>query len=109
MSLYKQYVEERTTKAILETTTGFVLYSFPDPTTVYIEDIYVKLHKRKSREAYGLANQVVDIAKKKGCIKLLGSVVPSAKNSTVSLKFVLGYGMNLDSCTNDFILFSRNI
>ena len=100
---------EKTDKTIIETEKGFITYSFTDKDTCYIQDIFILPDFRKSNEATKLANQVVDIAKAKGCKKLLGSVVPSSKNSTDSLKVLLAYGMTLDSCTNDFILFSKSL
>lgn len=109
MSLYSDYISEKTNKSIIETEKGFVTYSFPDKTTVYIEDIYIKPAYRNSYEASLLANQVVDIAKERGCVKLVGSVVPSTKNSTASLSVLIGYGMKLSSSTNDFILFEKDL
>ena len=56
-----------------------------------------------------MADEIAKIAKKEGCTKMLGSVVPSAKNSTISLKVLLAYGMTLQSSTNDFIIFEKEI
>lgn len=109
MSLYAAYIAEKTNKSILETDIGFVTYGFPDPNTVYIEDIYIDKAHRKSKEASRLADQVADIAREKGCTKMLGSVIPSTKNSTDSIKVLIAYGMKLESSAVDFILFSKGI
>lgn len=109
MSLYSDYLTERTNKSVIETDSGFITYSFTDENTCYIEDIYIRPDFRKTREASKLADQVAEIAKSKGCTKLLGSVIPSTKNSTTSLKVLLGYDMKLLSSVNDFILFSKDI
>lgn len=109
MSLYGKYLKERSNKEILENETGFATYSFPDNTTVYIEDIYTNPESRISGEASRLADEIIKIAKQKGCTKLIGSVVPSTKGSTDSLKVLLAYGMKLDSSTNNFILFSKEL
>ncbi len=109
LSLHAQYILERTDKSVIETDKGFIIYSFTDPTTVYIEDIYTLPEYRKSHIATELANQVINIAKAKGCTKALGSVCPSAKNSTASLSVLIAYGMTLDSCHNNFILFKKDI
>jgi len=110
MSMYAEYLREKTNDHILETSRGFATYRYLDEgKTVYLVDIYVVPQFRKTKEASNMADQIVDEAKKKGCTKLLGSVVPSTKNSTVSLKVLLGYGMSLDSCTNDFILFKKEL
>lgn len=109
MSLYRSYIEEKTNKSIIETEHGFITYGFPDPKTCYIQDLYIVPDYRKSHAATVLADQVIVIAKEKGCTRLLGSVIPSTKNSTDSIRVLLAYGMDLDSSSNDFILFSRSI
>jgi len=109
MTHYARYLTEKTNKSIVETETGFAMYSFPDSTTVYIEDIYVLPELRKAGEAAEMADRIVEIAKSKGCTRLLGSVIPSTKNSTDSLRVLLAYGMRLDSSTADFILFTKDI
>lgn len=109
MSLYADYLKERTEDQILENDQGFITYRFMDSLTCYIVDIYVRPEHRKQRVASDIADLVMEIAKNRGCTKLLGSVVPSAKGSTTSLKVLLGYGMTLKSSGVDFILFERAI
>lgn len=109
MSLYAEYLKERTSDLILECESGFATYRYPDDHTVYIVDIYCLPEFRKSGVAKAMADKVVGEAKEKGCTRLLGSVVPSVKNSTVSMKALLAYGLSLDSSTNDFILFKKDI
>lgn len=108
-SLYAAYLKERTDDEVLETDTGFAVYRFTTPNTCYIVDIYVHPNFRKSQIASAMADQIVNIAKEKGCTSLIGSVVPSKKNSTTSLKVLLGYDMILDSSANDFIVFRKDI
>lgn len=109
LTLYSRYITEKTDDLILETETAFVTYSYPDEKTVYIKDIYVHPDYRKSYMASNIADEVVAIAKSKGCTKVIGSIVPTTKNSTDSVKVLLAYGMKLDSSTNNFILFSKEI
>jgi len=109
LSLFSQYIQERTNKFVLEYETGFGVYSYPNSTTVYLEDIYVMPEYRKNGIASIIANDIATLAKDKGCNKMIGSVVPSAKNSTSSLQVLLSYGMHLDSATNDYILFSKDL
>ncbi len=109
-SLYAQYLEERTKDKILECPFGFATYRYLDENkTVYIMDIFVSPEKRKEHWATTLANAIVKEAKEKGATKLLGSVVPSMRNSTVSMKVLLAYGMTLDSSANDYIIFRKEI
>ena len=111
-SLYGQYLEERSfgQDLIVENDQGFATYKYVnDGKSVYIVDIYVIPAARKTKVASALADIIVGIAKEKGCTELLGSVCPSAKNSTTSLKVLLGYGMTLQSSQNDFIVFRKDI
>jgi GNAT superfamily N-acetyltransferase len=76
---------------------------------VYLEDIYILPEYRKNSIASTIANEIASLAKAKGCTRMLGSVIPTANNSTDSLKVLMAYGMKLDSCTNNFILLSKGI
>lgn len=109
MSLYAEYASERLGDHVFETGQGFATFRFPDPATCYIVDIYVVPEARRLGVASDISDKIVEIAKKKGCTKLLGSVVPSTRGSTASLRALLGYGFKLDSAAQDFILFSKEI
>lgn len=109
MSLYAEYVRERTDDQIIENDKGFATYRFVDNNTVFILDIYIRPDFRKYGEASNIADNIVEIAKKRGCTTLLGGVVPSTKNSTISLKVLLGYGMTLKYSNVDFICFEKAI
>lgn len=101
---------ERTNDEILETEKGFITYRYiENAKSVYIIDLYVKPEFRNSHEASQMADAVCKEAKERGFTKLLGSVVPSNKGSTSSLKVLLAYGMRLQSSTNDFIFFEKEI
>lgn len=109
MSLYSQYVQERTDRQILETEYGFCTYVIQPNQIVYIEDVYVIPEHRDSGLASKFAKDIIEIAKNQGCNKMLASVVPTAKNSTESVKRLIGFGMKLDSSTNNFIIFSKDL
>lgn len=109
MSLYGDYIKEHRGDEIIETKQGFATYRYIDDTTVYLIDIYVIPDYRKSNAASDMADEVVKAAKLRGCNKLLGTVVPTANNSTVSLRALLGYGFTLKSSANDLIIFEKGI
>lgn len=110
MSMYAEYLREKTSDLILETVQGFATYRYlPDGHTVYIVDIYVTPGFRKTNVASTMADNIVEEAKLKGCTKLLGSVVPSSKNSTAGIQVLLSYGMSLESSSNDFVVFGKGI
>ena len=109
MSLYGDYLKERTNDQIYETEKGFATYRFIDDKTVYIIDIYVKPEDRKSGIASNISDYIVGLAKIRGCTKLLGTVVPSTKGCTNSLKALLAYGFELDSASQDIIILKKDI
>jgi len=110
MSLYADYLKERTHDEILETPDGFATYRYlPDGKTVYIIDIYTTPEARKKGLATALSQQICDLAKAKGCTKMMGTVVPSMKNSTASIGALLAHGMKLDSSADNVIVFTKEI
>jgi len=110
VSLYAKYLTERTNDRILEINHGFATYRMlPDQKAVYIIDVFVEADFRRAGTASQLGDEIVKIAKKEGCTKLLGSVVPSLKNSTDSVKFLISYGMKIQSASPDFIVFEKEI
>ena len=108
MSLYAEYLKERTNDEILETARGFATYRFVEK-SVYIIDIYVVPQFRKTGEASQMADNIAKMAKELGYKKIIGSVVPSNKESTSSLKVLLAYGMRLSSSSQDFIIFEKEL
>ncbi len=106
--MYKDYLEERTDKRMLETEHGFAIYSFTQD-SVYIEDIYVQPDFRQSSAASEMADTIAEVAKQRGIRVMLGSVVPTTKGSTTSLKVLLAYGFKLDSSANNFIVMKKEI
>lgn len=109
MSLYARYINEHHRDDIIETEHGFATYRYVADNSVYIVDIYVLPEYRKSNLASAMADDIVKLAKQRGCTKLLGTVAPAARNSTTSLKVLLGYGMSLKSISNDLIIFEKDI
>lgn len=110
MSLYAKYLTERTYDSILERPEGFVTYRYIDNTkSVYIMDIYIDPEFRTKGAASKLADVIADQARAKGYKEMLGTVVPSTKNSTASLKVLLGYGMELKNAGPDLIVFRKEL
>jgi GNAT superfamily N-acetyltransferase len=108
-SMYAKYLTERTEDSIIETSEGFATYRFLNETQCYIIDIYVLPDYRKTGAASAIADKIAEIAKERGCKELVGTVVPSTKNSTTSLKVLFGYGMHLDSATNNLIVCKKEL
>lgn len=93
MSLYSDYLKEREDLEVIESEIGFVTYKFREDQTVYIQDIYVKNKFRASGEASRLANQVLDLAKKRNIHVAVGSVDSRANGAVTSDKVLRAYGM----------------
>lgn len=112
MSLYSEYLQERTNRKIIETEHGFCtfdIFDYPTQKECYIADIYVKADYRRTKEGFNLVDKVLDYAKKIACTHLTGAVCTSAKGSTESMKFILAYGTKLLRCEGNMVYFSKEI
>lgn len=110
MSLYAEYLRERTEDLIIEDEVGFATYRYlNDLKSVYIIDIFTRTDFRKEHHASYFADQIVAEAKKVGCTELLGTVVPSAHGSTISMKVLIAYGMELHKASDNLIVFRKDI
>lgn len=117
MSMYADYIRERLGDGIIEREEGFATYRYIDNEgipSVYIIDIYIRPDFRKhvtgkTPVSAEMADEICENAKNRGCKRLIGSVVPSAKKSTDSLRAFLTYGMSLQSCEHDFIVLKKEI
>lgn len=109
MELYKKYLEERTPgKSVYFNDYGFATYQITGD-EVYIEDLYVLPEYRKEGIAASLADSIGAMAKEAGCKVMTGSVVPSAVNSTTSMKVLLSYGFRLHKSLDNFIIFVKDL
>lgn len=109
MSLYADYLKERTNDLILEDEGGFATYRYVDAKTVYLIDIFVVPEDRKSGQGRHMADLIALEAKNKGCTEMLGTVIPSNKGSTTSLDVLRAYGMTLKSSAENLIIFRKDI
>lgn len=110
MSLYADYIFERTSDKIIEFPSGFVTYRYlNEGNSVYIIDIYVIPEDRKKGTASELAEIVAKEARLLGAKEMLGTVNPSAKGSTTSLQVLLAYGFELQSSMQDVIIFRKDL
>lgn len=108
MSLFADYIQERLGKEVIEDEDAFVTYFFQED-YVYVEDVYTRPESRRQGKIYKMVDKVAAIAKEKGYSKMLGSVVPSANNSTASLHVLLNYGFKLYSSDRNIIYFTKEI
>lgn len=108
-SMYAKYLKERTDDGILENQAGFATYRILNGKSLYIVDIYILPEFRKSGEASRMADLLADIGRVAGCTEMLGTVNPSAKNSTDNLRVLIAYGMKLSASTDNVIIFKKEL
>ena len=110
MSLYGEYVMERMGDHIVEDERGFATYRYLNGgKSCYIVDIYVRPEFRRENVASQYATLIASSAAVAGCVELLGSVSPQAKNPTDSIKVLLAYGMELQSASHELLIFRKDI
>lgn len=110
MSLYADYLTERTDDLIIENENGFATYRYlNEGRSVYVIDIYTIPEKRKEGAASWLADLIAIEAKSRGCTEMLGSVAPDTHGSTVSLKVLLAYGFQLQSSVSNAIILRKEL
>lgn len=109
MSLYAEYIKERENKEIIESDKGFATYKILKNGECYLQDIYVRPQYRNTELATEMTNQVYNIAKERGCTKLVGSVCVDANNCSLGMKFALKYGFLIYSIQGNMIFLVKNI
>ena len=118
--MYADYIKERTGRESVYSDNGFATYMFfeakpadgPAPAVeggCYIEDIYVDPAFRQSGQASSMADLIVADAVSKGYTKLYGTVAPTARGSTASLKVLLAYGFKLWKSDQNLVWFIKDI
>lgn len=109
MQMWKEYLKEREGAEVYETDAGFAIYSFPDNSTCYLKDIYVKPGERLKNWGRAMADQVELIAKERGCDTMIGSVDLQAKYANRSMQAVLSFGMTPYNTQGSLLLFTKAI
>lgn len=108
MSIYADYIRELGCREVIETHTGFVIYTIHG-TECHVEDIYVSPECRQKGVASALCDKVVTAAKERGCNRLFGFVSTESLTGTLSLKSQLAYGFRLFSAINNKITLVKEI
>lgn len=108
MSMWAEYFREKDGKECVETTQGFMLYSFKGE-ECYIEHVYVVPEARKEGHGKFLLSVVEARARKNGCKYLTGSIRPSARGSTESALAQMACGFKILSAHQDAIYLVKNL
>lgn len=107
-SLYGKYIEEREQRDIIENDSGFASYSFVD-NMCYIIDVYVIPEKRISGMASNLCDQVCEIARRRGCGKIVTSVDPKTNGASGSMQVILKYGFKVFHTDGTLVWFEKEL
>jgi GNAT superfamily N-acetyltransferase len=108
MEMYADYLEEFSVKHMFHNDKGFAIYEIT-LADCYISEIYVKPEFRDCKVAKELQAEVTKIALAKGCTRLLGSVIPSVNQSSMSMAMLLKDGFKIDSASTNFIVLYKDI
>lgn len=109
MKMYANYISERLGRDIIVyPDMGFATFQIQNE-ECYLVDIFVEKDFRRQDVGTRLADDVVKIAKQKGCTVLTGSVALNSKNPDASIKSLLFYGLNPVSANDNFIIFKKDI
>ena len=112
MSLYAEYLTERTDRKIIENERGFIVYEYgsdQNGSFCYIIDVYTKPEYRTFGEARKLADIVAKEAKELGCSILYGSVSMLAKGHIESIKVLDAYGMIYSHSVDENLFFKKGL
>ncbi len=109
LSMYGQYISERTNRGILEVEHGFATFEYLPGDIVYIIDLFVEKEYRKEGIAAKMADTICEQALKEGKKYLLGSVDVNAKGAAGSHKALEAYGMKPFKEANPMIFYIKQL
>lgn len=107
-SLYGFYIKERENAEIIENDDGFITYQIRGD-EVFIRDFYVVPPRRKTRVAFNLGQQLIQVAKAQGCRSMVATVFPLLNGSQEALKIFMKYGMKITACRENCIFLAGGI
>jgi len=110
MSMYADYVKERTSRSILETEYGFVVFSYEgEDYTLFIHELFVRKESRRRGHGARMIEELILDAGKRGAQQIVGCVDPRALNADESMKIILAYGLKPYGIHGEFVAFGRKI
>lgn len=109
MSLYADYLRESIPEVeILERDYGFITFSIVGE-ECYCRNCFISISHRRKKLCHSFLDEVVEIARLRGCKYITSTVVPSQPGATESLRVHWSYGMKLHSANNNLIIFKKDI
>jgi GNAT superfamily N-acetyltransferase len=108
MSHFTAYYKERFGWDVLMNESGFIVYDIKSP-DASIEEFYIEPSKRGTTAAKKLADEVIRIARERGCTKVWAKVVPGFPGSEQAMRTNLHYGFKLIGCRGNDIIIMKEI
>jgi GNAT superfamily N-acetyltransferase len=109
MSLFKDYLYEREGKEIIETDKGFITFKIFKNGECYIQDIFIIPEERHTGLAFKMRDDVINIAKERGCHTLIGSVSIDTESASRNLKILLNDGWTIHAVNGTAIFVHKKL
>lgn len=107
-TLYAKYISQRAGYEILENEHGFVIYKI-NGEECFIVDMFVDTNSRKKYYASEFTNELVKIAKSKGCKLITANIHLWDVNYQVTLIVAFKNDFNIVKASNDILLIARKL
>jgi ribosomal protein S18 acetylase RimI-like enzyme len=104
--MIKDYFKETQNLDYFENEYGFIMYKIQE-TNLHIQHMYIKPEARAMKVGTILADELVTKARELGCITMTGDVDSLNLKATESLKFILSYGLEIVTISEDEILLGK--
>jgi GNAT superfamily N-acetyltransferase len=109
ISLYGMYIKERQSFETEEDAYGFITYKI-NGDEVFVNDIFVMPLFRNQHVGTSLGDRVTEIAKIKGCKRMVAHIYPSTHGSNEALiGFMTKYKMRITGCHENLIVLKKEL
>lgn len=108
VSNYAQYIKERENRDIIETENGFLSYRITEDECL-VCDVFIKPELRRTGAIRYFSDEIVRIAKEKGCRYLAGKIYLTGAYATETLLHNLKWGFKLHSVEKECIVLVKYI
>ena len=113
MSLYADYLAERTDDQVIENEHGFVTFRFlaadDGASACFIVDMYVRPDMRLLGIGKKLADEVTSKAEARGCRELICTTFSHCKGWRDSQKAIVAYGFTPVNNVGDMTIFKKDL
>jgi len=108
VSPYEQYMKEREGIDFHKSEHGFVAYKI-ESSHLFLLDVWVAPTVRRARICYSLVDQLILLAKQKGCTTVHCQTDVRTKNPEISLLAIINYGFKINGADRNLITYVKEI